>query len=148
MLLILYYAHQVDPNVPVEDTIGAMSDLVKEGKVRYLGLSEASSNSILRANAIHSIAAVQSEYSLLSRDVERDILPLCKQLGISLISFSPLARGLVTNTIDVHKLTIDDFRNTLPRYQGEYAINNMNLAQSFATLAEKKKCTLAQLALA
>ena len=144
----LYYAHRIDPNVPVEDMVGAMADLVKEGKVRYLGLSEASANSIRRANAVHPISALQSEYSLLTRDVEKEILPVCRELGISFVPFSPLARGLVTNTLDIETLGENDFRKTLPRYQKEYEENNKNLAQGFADLAAQKNATPAQLALA
>ncbi|HLZ87333.1 MAG TPA: aldo/keto reductase [Puia sp.] len=144
----LYYAHRVDPNVPVEDTVGAMADLVKEGKVRYLGLSEASPQSIRRAHAVHPISALQSEYSILTRDVEKEVLPLCRELRISLIPFSPLARGLMTNTLDVATLGEKDFRRTLPRYQGEHADNNRRLSAGFADLAAAKGCTPAQLAIA
>lgn len=144
----LYYAHRIDPNVPVEDMVGAMADLVKEGKVRYLGLSEAGVNSIRRAYAVHPIAALQSEYSLLTREVEKEILPLCKELNIAFVPFSPLARGLVTNTLDVAILKEGDFRKTLPRYQQEYADNNSHLSKGFATIAASKNCTPAQLALA
>lgn len=144
----LYYVHRVDPNVPIEETVGAMSDLVKEGKVRYLGLSEAGEGTIRKAHAVHPISALQSEYSLLTRDVEKQIIPVCKELKISFVPFSPLARGLVTNTLDVNTLKENDFRRTLPRYQEEYAENNKNLAQEFATLAAGKNCTAAQLALA
>lgn len=144
----LYYAHRIDPNVPVEEMVGAMSELVKEGKVRYLGLSEASANSIRRAHEVHPIAALQSEYSLLTRDVETEILPLCQELNISLVPFSPLARGLMTNTLDVSALGAQDFRKNLPRYQQEYAENNQNLAAGFAQIAAEKDCTPAQLAIA
>ena len=144
----LYYAHRIDPNVPVEEMVGAMAELVKEGKVRYLGLSEASANSIRRAHEVHPIAALQSEYSLLTRDVETEILPLCQELNISLVPFSPLARGLMTNTLDVSALGAQDFRKNLPRYQQEYAENNQNLAAGFAQIAAEKACTPAQLALA
>jgi aryl-alcohol dehydrogenase-like predicted oxidoreductase len=144
----LYYAHRVDPDVPVEDTVGAMAELVKEGKVKYLGLSEASPASIRKAHAVHPISALQSEYSLLTREVEIEILPLTKELGISFIPFSPLARGLVTNTLDVSTLAEGDFRKTLPRYQQQYAENNRKLAAGFAAIAEKKKVTPAQIALA
>ena len=143
-----YYAHRIDPKVPVEDMVGAMADLVKEGKVKYLGLSEASPNSIRRAHAVHPIAALQSEYSLLTREVEKEILPLCKELKIAFIPFSPLARGLVTNTLDVSQLKEGDFRKTLPRYQQEYADNNRHLSEGFAAIAKDKNCTPAQLALA
>ncbi|WP_343523630.1 aldo/keto reductase [Pedobacter sp.] len=144
----LYYAHRVDPNVPIEETVGAMADLVKEGKVRYLGLSEASAASIRKAQAVHPIAALQSEYSLLSRDVENGILQTTRELGISLIPYSPLARGLVTNTLDVNTLAENDFRRTLPRYQQENIANNNKLITEFAAFAATKNCTPAQLALA
>ncbi|RFZ83474.1 aldo/keto reductase [Mucilaginibacter terrenus] len=144
----LYYAHRIDPNVPVEEMVGAMADLVKEGKVRYIGLSEASANSIRRAHAVHPIAALQSEYSLLTRDVESEILPLCKELNISFVPFSPLARGLVTNKLNLDELKEGDFRKTLPRYQQEHADNNTRLAQGFAEIAQEVGCTPAQLAIA
>ncbi|UHG89609.1 aldo/keto reductase [Spirosoma oryzicola] len=144
----LYYAHRVDPNVPIEETVGAMADLVKEGKVKYLGLSEASANSIRKAHAVHPISALQSEYSLLTRDVESAILPLTKELNISFVPFSPLARGLVTNTLNVSELKEGDFRKTLPRYQAEHADNNQHLAAGFADIAQRIGCTPAQLALA
>jgi aryl-alcohol dehydrogenase-like predicted oxidoreductase len=144
----LYYAHRVDPNVPIEETVGAMADLVKEGKVRYLGLSEASSASIRKAHAVHPIAALQSEYSLLTRDVETDILQTTRELGISLVPYSPLARGLVTNTLNVEDFASDDFRRTLPRYQQENIDNNNILIKEFAAIALSKECTPAQLALA
>ena len=144
----LYYAHRVDPNVPIEEMVGAMAELVKEGKVRYLGLSEASANSIKKAYAVHPISALQSEYSLLTREPEQDVLPLCKELGISFVPFSPLARGLVTNTLKTDALADGDFRKSLPRYQKEHQENNNNLVAGFATLARQKQCTPAQLALA
>lgn len=144
----LYYAHRIDPNVPVEDMVGAMADLVKEGKVRFLGLSEASPKSIRRAHAIHPISALQSEYSILTRDVEKDVLPLCEELHITFVPFSPLARGLMTNTLDLAALGDNDFRRTLPRYQSEHADNNRHLAAGFADIAAAKGCTPAQLALA
>ena len=144
----LYYAHRVDPNIPVEEMVGAMAELVKEGKVRYLGLSEASAASIRKANAIHPIAALQSEYSLLSRDVETEILGTIRELGISLVPYSPLARGLVTNNLNIDSLAADDFRKSLPRYQPEVADNNNKLVKGFAEIAEGKSCTPAQLALA
>ncbi|MBO9592186.1 MAG: aldo/keto reductase [Niabella sp.] len=144
----LYYAHRIDPNVPVEEMVGAMADLVKQGKVRYLGLSEASAASIRKAHAVHPIAALQSEYSLLSRDVEGNILDTVRELGISLVPYSPLARGLVTNTLNTQTLAADDFRRTLPRYQEDVATNNGQLVNAFAELAKEKGCTPAQLALA
>lgn len=144
----LYYVHRIDPKVPVEDTVGAMADLVKEGKVRFLGLSEASAQSIRRAHAVHPISALQSEYSILTRDVEEEILPLCAELKISFVPFSPLARGLMTNALDLTHIGEGDFRKSLPRYQGEHADNNSRLAAGFAALAEAKGCTPAQLAIA
>ncbi|SMC96853.1 aldo/keto reductase [Pedobacter africanus] len=144
----LYYAHRVDPNVPVEDTVGAMAQLVKEGKVRYLGLSEASPASIRKAHAVHPITALQSEYSLLTRDVEGEILDTVRELGISLVPYSPLARGLVTNTLQVDQLAATDFRKSLPRYNGENYENNQSLTKEFAALAAQKNVTPAQLALA
>ena len=144
----LYYAHRIDSNVPVEEMVGAMAQLVKEGKVRYLGLSEASVTSIKKANAVHPISAVQSEYSLLTREVENDVLPACKNLGIAFVPFSPLARGLMTNTLNINELGDNDFRKKLPRYQQEYKENNQNLSAGFAQLAEEVGCSPAQLALA
>jgi aryl-alcohol dehydrogenase-like predicted oxidoreductase len=144
----LYYAHRIDPKVPVEEMVGAMSLLVKEGKVRYLGLSEASAESIRKAHAVHPISALQSEYSLLTRDVEKEILPLCRELEITFIPFSPLSRGLITNTIEKEKLDQNDFRKTHPRFSGDHWENNRQLAKAFADMASDKKCTPAQLALA
>jgi aryl-alcohol dehydrogenase-like predicted oxidoreductase len=144
----LYYAHRVDPTTPIEETVGAMADLVQEGKVRYLGLSECSPESLRKAYAVHPIAALQNEYSLLTRDVEKEILPLTKELGVTFVPFSPLSRGLVTNRLDVNTLEEDDFRKHLPRYSGDYLENNQNLASEFAALATSKQLTPAQLALA
>jgi aryl-alcohol dehydrogenase-like predicted oxidoreductase len=144
----LYYAHRIDPNVPVEEMVGAMAGLIKEGKVRYLGLSEASANTLRRANAVHPISALQSEYSLLTRDIEAEILPACKELGVTFVPFSPLARGLMTNTIKVDQLADNDFRKGLPRYQQEHQENNEKLAAGFAEIAKEKGCSPAQLALA
>jgi aryl-alcohol dehydrogenase-like predicted oxidoreductase len=145
----LYYAHRIDPNVPVEEMVGAMAELVKQGKVRFLGLSEASANTLRKAHAVHPITALQSEYSLLTRDVEGDILNTCRELGITFVPYSPLARGLVTATVqDKESLPSDDFRRTLPRFEGEYWQNNQQLVSEFAELAQQKGCTPAQLALA
>jgi len=144
----LYYAHRIDPNVPVEEMVGAMAQLVTEGKVKYLGLSEASVNSIKKAHAVHPISALQSEYSLLTREPEQNVLPLCKDLNISFIPFSPLARGLVTNTLNTNELADGDFRKSLPRYQEQYQDNNTKLTAGFANLAAQKNCTPSQLALA
>ncbi len=144
----LYYAHRVDQTIPVEEMVGAMADLVKEGKVRFLGLSEASANSIKRAVTVHPIAAIQSEYSILSREIEQDVLPLCESLGISLVAFSPLSRGLMTSAVDPNQLTENDFRRKLPRYQAANAHNNQLLAEGFAQIAKIKQCSPAQLAIA
>lgn len=144
----LYYAHRIDPRIPVEEMVGAMSNLVKEGKIRYIGLSEASVTSIRKAYAVHPVSALQSEYSLLTRDVEKEILPLCRELKITFVPFSPLSRGLITNTLDKDKFDDNDFRRQLPRFSGEYWNNNKELAGAFAALANNKKCTPAQLALA
>ncbi len=144
----LYYAHRIDPNIPVEEMVGAMADLVQQGKVRYLGLSEASATSIRRAHAVHPISAVQSEYSLLTRDVEKSVLPACQELGITLVPFSPLARGLMTNTLNLANLPDNDFRKKLPRYGGEHAENNEHLAAAFANLAKSIGYSAAQLAIA
>ena len=144
----LYYAHRVDQSIPVEEMVGGMADLVKEGKVRYLGLSEASANSIKRAVAVHPIAAIQSEYSILSREIESEVLPLCETLGISLVAFSPLSRGLMTSALDPSQLMDNDFRRKLPRYQGAYAKNNQQLVEGFAQIARAKECSPAQLAIA
>ncbi len=144
----LYYAHRIDPNVPVEDMVGAMADLVQEGKVRFLGLSEASATSLRKACSVHPISALQSEYSLLTRNVEKEILPTCKELGITFVPFSPLARGLMTNTLNINELKDTDFRKTLPRYQQEHAENNTQLTAGLSRIAQRKGCTPAQLALA
>src|SRR6185437_6295539 len=144
----LYYAHRVDPNVPVEDMVGAMAGLVKEGKVRYRGLSEASAASLSNACAVHTIAALHSEYSLLTRDVEAEILPVCREVGISLVRFSPLSGGLITNTFKIDDLASTDFRKTLPRFSDDFKENNQQLAEAFAQLSAQKNCTPAQLAIA
>jgi aryl-alcohol dehydrogenase-like predicted oxidoreductase len=144
----LYYAHRIDPKVPVEEMVSGMSDLVKEGKVRFIGLSEASAATIRKAHAIHPISALQSEYSLLTREPEKDVIPVCKELGISFVPFSPLARGLVTNKLDIGSLPGNDFRRSLPRYTAAYENNNKNLAAGFAAIAQSCSCTTSQLALA
>ncbi len=145
----LYYAHRIDPNVPVEDMVGAMAELVKEGKVKYLGLSEASPASIRKAHAVHPITALQSEFSLLTRDAEKEILPTIRELGISFVPFSPLARGLITATVsDNEQLAADDFRRSLPRFSNEHWENNQKLVAGFAEIAKEKNCSPAQLAIA
>jgi aryl-alcohol dehydrogenase-like predicted oxidoreductase len=144
----LYYAHRLDPNVPVEETVGAMAELIKKGKVRFLGLSECAPEDLRKANAVHPITAVQSEYSLLTRAVEQEMLPLIKELGMAFVPFAPLSRGLMTNKLNVESLPENDFRRNLPRYSGEYWENNQKLSTAFAELAASKNITAAQLALA
>jgi aryl-alcohol dehydrogenase-like predicted oxidoreductase len=145
----LYYAHRIDTRFQVEEIVGAMSDLVKQGKVRYLGLSEASVSSIRRAQAVHPIAALQSEYSIMTRDVEGEILRTCRELNIALVAYSPLARALVTGTITGQsQLAKNDFRHTLPRLQGKHWENNKKLSAEFGAFARQKGCTAAQLAIA
>jgi aryl-alcohol dehydrogenase-like predicted oxidoreductase len=145
----LYYAHRADPNIPVEETVGAMSRLVEEGKVRFLGLSEASVGSIERANAVHPITALQSEYSLWTRDVEKEILPACWRLEVGFVSFSPLGRGFLTGQInDANSFGDKDFRKDNPRFQGENFKKNMEFMKKIEEIAVEKKCKPAQLALA
>ena len=145
----LYYTHRIDPNIPVEETVGAMAELVKEGKVKYLGLSEASPGSIRKAHAVHPITALQSEYSLLTRDPEGEILDTVRELGITFIPYSPLARGLVTATVSSkEQLAPDDFRRTLPRFDEDHFSNNQRLVEDFAAFANAKNISPAQLALA
>lgn len=145
----LYYAHRIDPQVSVEDMVGAMADLVKEGKVRYLGLSEASAASIRKAHAVHPIAALQSEYAVVTRGVEQDILPVVRELGITLVPYSPLGRGLITATVgSADQLAADDFRRTLPRFAADNWEENQRFVAAFAGIAASKAITPAQLALA
>jgi aryl-alcohol dehydrogenase-like predicted oxidoreductase len=144
----LYYAHRVDKVVPIEETVGAMADLVKEGKIKYIGLSEASPESIRRAYKVHPVAALQSEFSILTRNVEGEIYNTCTELGITLVPFSPLSRGLITSTVDVNNLGESDFRKNNPRFSAEHWKNNSGLAGEFAELAKSKNCTPAQLAIA
>jgi len=145
----LYYQHRVDPKVPIEETVGAMAELVQAGKVRHLGLSEAAAGTLRRAVAVHPIAALQSEYSLWTRDLEDEILPACRELGIGLVAYSPLGRGFLTGAVQtVDGLAANDFRRISPRFQGENLERNQILVQRVRDLAEEKKCTPAQLALA
>ncbi len=144
----LYYAHRIDPNVPIEDTVGAMADLVKEGKIRHIGLSEASAETLRKAHAVHPISALQSEYSLLSRDVEKEIIPTANELGVTFIPYSPLGRGMFTENFNVEKLEEGDGRLLLPRFQGEHLINNQNLMKELNEFANGKNINTAQLALA
>ena len=144
----LYYQHRVDPNVPIEDTVGAMAELVAAGKVAHLGLSEASPDSIRRAHATHPIAALQSEWSLWSRDIEREVVPLCRELGIGIVPYSPLGRGFLTGAVaDLDQLAADDFRRTQPRFQGDNLERNLALVDVLRSVAAAKGCTPAQVAL-
>ena len=145
----LYYQHRVDPNVPIEETVGAMAELVAEGKVRYLGLSEATSEQIRAANGVHPITALQTEYSLWTRDVEADILATCRELGIGFVSYSPLGRGFLTGQIkSFDDLPEDDWRRTNPRFAPENFDKNLELVAAVEAMAAEKGCTPAQLALA
>jgi aryl-alcohol dehydrogenase-like predicted oxidoreductase len=145
----LYYQHRVDPQVPIEETVGAMAALVHEGKVRYIGLSEANADTLRRATNIHPIAALQSEYSLFSRDVEGDILNTCKELGMTFVAYSPLGRGFLSGQIkSIDDLAPDDFRRMAPRFQGENFQKNLELVKKVEELAAKKGCSASQLALA
>jgi aryl-alcohol dehydrogenase-like predicted oxidoreductase len=145
----LYYQHRVDPETPIEDTVGAMAELVKQGKVRYLGLSEAAPATIRRAHRVHPISALQTEYSLWTRDAESEILPLCRELGIGYVAYSPLGRGVFGGEIrGAQSLAENDRRKAHPRFQGENLAANVRLADAVGTLAGKKGCTAAQLALA
>ncbi len=135
----LYYQHRVDPNVPIEETIGAMSDLVKAGKVRYLGLSEASASTIRRAHAIHPISALESEYSLWSRDIEDEILPVVRELGITHVAYSPLSRGFITGELRVFEdLDANDLRRYMPRFRGENFNKNVEIADKIKEIAIEK----------
>ncbi len=145
----LYYQHRVDPDVPIEETVGAMSELIRAGKVRFLGLSEAAPATIRRAMRTHPISALQTEYSLWTRDVEAEILPLCRELGIGFVPYSPLGRGFLTAAFKKPSdLPPGDWRLKSPRFQGENFEQNLKLAERLETLARRKKCTPAQLALA
>jgi aryl-alcohol dehydrogenase-like predicted oxidoreductase len=145
----LYYQHRTDPTVPIEDTVGAMAELVRQGKVRHLGLSEAAPETIRRAHRVHPIAAVQSEYSLFTRDPEDALLPTLRELGIALVAFSPLGRGFLAGRFrSIGDLAPDDWRRQHPRFQGENFARNVALADEVRQIAQEKHCTPAQLALA
>jgi aryl-alcohol dehydrogenase-like predicted oxidoreductase len=145
----IYYQHRVDPETPIEETVGAMAELVREGKVRYLGLSEAGPETIRRAHAVHPITALQSEYSLWTRDPEEGNLALCRELGIGFVPYSPLGRGFLTGQIKrFEDLAWDDYRRQSPRFQGKNFQRNLDLVSRVSEIAREKKCTLAQLALA
>ena len=145
----LYYQHRVDPNTPIEETVGAMARLVEQGKVRYLGLSEAGPATIRRAHRVHPITALQSEYSLWSRDVEDEVLDVCRELGIGFVAYSPLGRGFLTGRFKTFDdLPEDDYRRNHPRFQGENFQKNLDLVKRVEEIAAEKGCTPAQLALA
>jgi aryl-alcohol dehydrogenase-like predicted oxidoreductase len=145
----LYYQHRPDPTVPVEDTVGALADLVREGKIRYIGLSEVSVSTLERANKVHPITALQTEYSLWSRDVEAEILPACERLGIGFVPYSPLGRGFLTGKIrSIDDLDADDYRLASPRFQGDNFAKNLQLAEKIGELAQEKGVKPSQLALA
>ena len=145
----LYYQHRVDPDTPIEETVTAMAELVKEGKVRYLGLSEASMTTLRRAFDVHPIAALQSEYSLWTRDPEKELLPTCRELGVGFVAYSPLGRGFLTGQFKTFDdLAADDYRRNSPRFQGENFQLNLNLVKKVEQIAEERKCQPSQLALA
>ena len=145
----LYYAHRIDATIPIEETVGAMADLVKAGKVRHLGLSEAGATSLRRASAVHPIAALQSEYSLWSRDIEGPVLDTCRALGIAFVPYSPLGRGFLTGKYQtINDFAPDDQRRTQPRFQGDNFARNLALVDQVKAMAARKGCTAAQLALA
>jgi aryl-alcohol dehydrogenase-like predicted oxidoreductase len=145
----LYYQHRVDPNTPIEETVGAMAELVKEGKIRYIGLSEASANTLRRAVKVHPIAALQTEYSLWTRDPEHEILATCRELSIGFVAYSPLGRGFLTGQFKKFEdLAADDYRRFSPRFQGENLQKNLDLVKKVEEIAREKKCQPSQLALA
>jgi aryl-alcohol dehydrogenase-like predicted oxidoreductase len=145
----IYFQHRVDPDTPIEETVGAMAELVQAGKVRYLGLSEANTDTLRRAHAVHPIAALQSEYSLWTRDIESELLPACRELGIGVVAYSPLGRGFLTGTItNVDELPADDWRRRSPRFQGDALQSNLALVETVSKIAAELDTTPAQLALA
>ena len=145
----LYYQHRVDPNTPIEETVGAMAELVKQGKVRYLGLSEASPQTLRRAVKVHPIAALQTEYSLWTRDPEREILSVCRDLGVGFVAYSPLGRGFLTGQFQKFEdLPADDYRRNTPRFQGENFQKNLDLVKRVEEIGKEKGCKPSQLALA
>ncbi|ASW44218.1 aldo/keto reductase [Clostridium isatidis] len=144
----LYYLHRIDPFIPIEETVGAMADLVKEGKIRYIGLSEASADMIRRAHAVHPITAVQTEYSLWSRDIEDEVLPTLRELGIGFVAYSPLGRGFLTGTIKRYEdLDYGDVRRNFPRFKGQNLQKNLQFVAQIQEMAAEKGCTAPQLAL-
>jgi len=145
----LYYIHRVDPTVPIEDTVGAMGELVRQGKVRHLGICEAGAATIRRAHAVHPLSAVQIEYSLWTRDVEAEVLPLCEELGIGFVAYSPLGRGFLTGGVtSLDGLRDGDARRNMPRFQGDNLARNLTLVEELKAHAAAERCTPAQLAIA
>src|SRR5665213_44918 len=145
----LYYQHRVDPQTPIEDTVGAMADLVKQGKVRHIGLSEASTTTLRRAHQVHAVAALQTGFSLWSRDAEEEILPACRELGVAFVAYSPLGRGFLAGQIKCFEdLSADDYRRNAPRFQGENFQKNLDRVKRIGDLAAGKGCTASQLAIA
>jgi aryl-alcohol dehydrogenase-like predicted oxidoreductase len=145
----LYYQHRKDPATPIEDTIGAMAELVKEGKIRAIGVSELNAETLRKANNIHPVTALQTEYSLWTREPEQDVIPACKELGISFVAYSPLGRGFLTGQINKFEdLDEDDYRRASPRFQGENFNKNLELVEKIREIAKQKNCTPSQLALA
>jgi len=148
-IIDLYYQHRKDPDTPIEETVGAMADLVKEGKIRAIGLSEVNGETLRRANSVHPVTALQSEYSLWSRDPEDEVLSVCKELGIAFVAYSPLGRGFLTGQIKkVEDFDDDDFRKSSPRFSGGNFSKNLELVKKVELIAQQKGCTPAQLALA
>ncbi len=145
----LYYQHRVDPDTPIEETVAAMAELVKEGKVRYIGLSEASAETLRRANQVYPITALQTEYSLWTRDPEDEILPTCRELGVGFVAYSPLGRGFLTGRFTKFEdFDTDDYRRKSPRFQGDNFQKNLDLLKKVEEIAKRKGCTTSQLALA
>jgi len=144
----LFYQHRVDPDVPIEDVAGAVGDLIREGKVRHFGMSEANAATIRRAHAVQPVTALQSEYSLWSRNIEADVLPTIRELGIGLVPYSPLGRGFLTGSVKPDTVAEGDFRHTMPRFSGDAGAHNFRLVEALQALAAQKDCTAAQLALA
>ena len=144
----LFYQHRLDPEVPVEDVAGTVGDLIREGKVRHFGMSEADADSIRRAHAVTPVSALQSEYSLWSRDVEAEVLPVLKELGIGFVPFSPLGRGFLTGTFDAATLKEGDWRAKMARFSGEAGASNLKLVQALEAIAKRKGCSTGQLAIA
>jgi len=145
----MYYPGRVDPNVPIEETVGALSELVKEGKIRFVGLSEAGSETLRRAHAVYPIAMLQTEYSLWTRDPEENVLPVCRELGVSLVAYSPLGRGFLTGAFQKPEdIPSDDLRRYMPRFQGENFERNLRLVEKVREISREKNCSTAQLALA